>query len=83
MPVCFEKRKKELENMPAYNQNVTYHTKAGGENMAKSNRGKTLKKLPSRGRGTCPLCGKTRIKLLYTHVGESGQLKVCKQCNKK
>ena len=51
--------------------------------MAKSNRGKSLKKLPSRGRGTCPLCGKTRIKLLYTYVGEDGQKKVCKQCNKK
>jgi len=51
--------------------------------LAKSNRGKSLKKLPSRGRGTCPLCGKTRIKLLYTYVGEDGQKKVCKQCNKK
>lgn len=51
--------------------------------MAKSNRGKTLYKLPSRGRGTCPVCGKTRIKLLYTHVGENGQVKVCKYCSKK
>jgi len=51
--------------------------------MAKSNRGKALYKLPSRARGTCPLCGRTRIKLLYTHVGEDGKVKVCKQCSKK
>jgi len=51
--------------------------------MAKSNRGKLLHKLPSRGRGTCPLCGKTRIKLLYTHNGENGPVKVCKNCQNK
>ncbi|GAA3409908.1 hypothetical protein ACFFNY_31115 [Paenibacillus hodogayensis] len=49
--------------------------------MSKSNRGKALWKLPSRGKGTCPVCGTTRIKLLYTRTLEDGaKAKVCKRC---
>lgn len=49
--------------------------------MSKSKRGKALWTLPSRGRGTCPVCRSTRIKLLYTRTAGSGQaLKVCKKC---
>ncbi|MDN4069486.1 hypothetical protein QYF50_16420 [Paenibacillus vini] len=49
--------------------------------MSKSKRGKALWILPSRGRGTCPVCRSTRIKLLYTKMSSSGQaLKVCKKC---
>lgn len=49
--------------------------------MAKSNRGKALWKMPSRGRGTCPVCRATRIKLLYTRTLENGaKAKVCKRC---
>lgn len=49
--------------------------------MAKNKRGKSLWTLPQRGRGTCPVCGSTRIKLLYTKTTSSGQpLKVCKKC---
>jgi hypothetical protein len=45
---------------------------------AKSHRGKTLWKLPSRGRGTCPICKATRIKVLYEIVTDDGnKLKVC------
>lgn len=52
--------------------------------MAKKYRGKTLKKLPSNGRGECPLCKKTRIKLLYPHRTETNQLiQVCKNCRNK
>ncbi|WP_205439606.1 hypothetical protein [Peribacillus alkalitolerans] len=52
--------------------------------MAKRNRGKTLLNLPSRGRGVCPLCGKTGIKLLYPHKTETKQIiKVCKNCRDK
>lgn len=50
--------------------------------MAKNKRGKSLWNLPSRGRGTCPVCGSTRIKLLYTKNTSAGQqLKVCKKCS--
>jgi transcription elongation factor Elf1 len=49
--------------------------------MAKSKRGKILMNLPSRGRGTCPVCGSTRIKLLYDLPKSDGTLlKVCKKC---
>jgi hypothetical protein len=49
--------------------------------MAKRNRGKALEKLPSRGRGDCPLCDRNRIKLLYIHKTEAKEIiKVCKNC---
>ncbi|WP_128894157.1 hypothetical protein [Longirhabdus pacifica] len=52
--------------------------------MAKSNRGKPLRQLFARGRGTCPICKRTRIKLLYEIKGEDGNnMKVCKICSKK
>nr|WP_083778017.1 hypothetical protein [Paenibacillus sp. JDR-2] len=49
--------------------------------MAKTKRGRVLWNLPSRSRGTCPVCGRTRIKLLYTQTTSEGKtLKVCKRC---
>ncbi|MBE9917816.1 hypothetical protein G8C92_27835 [Paenibacillus donghaensis] len=51
--------------------------------MAKTKRGRALWSLPSRGRGTCPVCSSTRIKLLYARTAADGtQLKVCKKCFK-
>lgn len=51
--------------------------------MAKTKRGRILWSLPSRGRGTCPVCDSKRIKLLYTRTGADGTvLKVCKKCFK-
>lgn len=50
--------------------------------MAKSTRGKGLWNTPSRGRGTCPICLSTRIKLLSSVTNSDGkQLKVCKKCS--
>lgn len=50
--------------------------------MAKTNRGKVLWKTVSRGRGTCPVCLSTRIKLLYTNINSNGdKLAVCKKCS--
>lgn len=47
----------------------------------KTHRGKTLWKLPSHGRGTCPLCSTKRIKVLYDVVKpDKSTLKVCKRC---
>ncbi|WP_136608863.1 hypothetical protein [Paenibacillus dokdonensis] len=49
--------------------------------MAKTKRGRILWNLPSRGRGTCPVCDSKRIKLLYTRTTTDGSsLKVCKKC---
>lgn len=47
----------------------------------KAHRGKTLWKLPSHGRGTCPICKTTRIKVLYDLIANDGtKLTVCKRC---
>ncbi|QUW22355.1 hypothetical protein JSQ81_01825 [Sporosarcina sp. Marseille-Q4063] len=52
--------------------------------MGKSNRGKALEKLPSKGRGECPICFRKRIKLLYEYEMENdGMVKVCKNCRQK
>ncbi|WP_410511077.1 hypothetical protein PaeBR_13245 [Paenibacillus sp. BR2-3] len=52
--------------------------------MAKNKRGKALWRMPSRSRGTCPICGSTRIKLLYTGKGTLGEkINVCKKCHGK
>jgi hypothetical protein len=52
--------------------------------MGKQYRGKVLWKLPSRGRGTCPICKRERTKLLYElTIGGSEKIKVCKRCQKK
>ncbi|WP_081765488.1 hypothetical protein [Paenibacillus pini] len=51
--------------------------------MAKTKRGRILWSLPSRGRGTCPVCSATRIKLLYPRTDANGTaVKVCKRCYK-
>ncbi|MEK4062942.1 MULTISPECIES: hypothetical protein [Paenibacillus] len=51
--------------------------------MPKTKRGRVLWNLPSRGRGTCPICETTRIKLLYPKVKSDGTgIKVCKRCSK-
>ena len=50
----------------------------------KSNRGKRLNKLPSKGRGVCPVCGRTGIKLLFDYRTEDDKvLDVCKNCRTK
>lgn len=52
--------------------------------MSKQNRGKALWNLPSRGRGTCPVCKVERIKVLYDKtLGDGNKLKVCKRCRNK
>ncbi len=56
----------------------------GWMEMAKRYRGKTLSKLPSKGRGDCPLCNRKRIKLLYSHKTETKNIiQVCKNCRHK
>ena len=52
--------------------------------MSKKYRGKGLIHLPSRGRGTCPVCKAERIKLLYEIIQDNGgKLTVCKRCRHK
>ncbi|MGG0821488.1 hypothetical protein ABE099_01325 [Paenibacillus turicensis] len=50
--------------------------------MAKTKRGKGLWNTTSRGRGTCPICLSTRIKLLYSATNSEGKtVTVCKRCS--
>jgi len=50
--------------------------------MAKNHRGKGIRNLPAHGRGECPICHHTAIKI--THELKTGDktLKVCKICSK-
>jgi transcription elongation factor Elf1 len=50
--------------------------------MSKNNRGKGLKNLPNHGRGTCPVCKKTGIKVIFEAKIEENTVKVCKVCGK-
>ncbi len=48
--------------------------------MAKNNRGKEVKKLVNKGRGECPACHRTGVKLLYEVKAGDKTIKVCKNC---
>ncbi|MCL2203290.1 MAG: hypothetical protein FWB88_05075 [Defluviitaleaceae bacterium] len=47
--------------------------------MPKPKRGK-LAKLNKDWRGTCPLCNRTGVKILWEKSDDGKPLKVCKQC---
>ena len=48
--------------------------------MAKPNRGKTIRELPSRGRGLCPVCNREGVKILYEQEADGKKVKICKTC---
>jgi hypothetical protein len=48
--------------------------------MAKAHRGKGIRELPSHGRGECPLCKRTSVKILYEQEAGERKLKICKTC---
>ncbi|HON88686.1 MAG TPA: hypothetical protein P5519_06285 [Spirochaetia bacterium] len=48
--------------------------------MSKAHRGKGLKELPSHGRGACPVCKRTGVKLLYDYEQDGAKVKICKIC---
>ena len=49
--------------------------------MAKTKRGKVIKKILG-WRGTCPVCKRKRVKLLWSGIDGNTGLKVCKKCGK-
>ena len=59
------------------------HNKKGVSKMAKTHRGAELRELPNRGRGTCPICARTGVKLLYDLTVKGKNIKVCKKCRKR
>ena len=48
--------------------------------MSKPHRGKSLRELPSRGRGECPVCKRTNVKILYEQDAGEKKVKLCKTC---
>ena len=48
--------------------------------MAKPHRGKGIRELPSRGRGECPVCKRTNVKILYEQDAGEKKVKICKTC---
>ena len=49
--------------------------------MSKSHRGSGIREMQSQGRGACPICKRTGIKLMYEHEVSEKKIMVCKQCN--
>lgn len=49
--------------------------------MAKTHRGKGIRTLEAHGRGICPVCKKTRVKILYEQTIDGNSVKICKVCN--
>jgi len=49
--------------------------------MAKSHRGAGIRDQVNQGRGTCPLCRRTAIKVMYEHEVNDKKIMVCKQCH--
>ena len=49
--------------------------------MSKNHRGSGIRSLPNHGRGTCAICGKTDIKVLFEKDIDGKTVKICKFCN--
>ncbi len=47
--------------------------------MSKPNRGRNIKKVAN-WRGTCPLCDRKRVKLLWPYTKDGDTINVCKIC---
>lgn len=48
--------------------------------MSKNHRGSGIRSLPAHGRGTCGICGKERIKVLFEQEVNGQQVSICKYC---
>lgn len=49
--------------------------------MSKAHRGSGITGEYNQGRGTCPVCKRTQVKILYEATVEGEKAKVCKACN--
>jgi hypothetical protein len=48
--------------------------------MSKAHRGKGIAELAAGGRGECPVCKRSGVKLLYEQEIEGAKTKICKNC---
>jgi hypothetical protein len=51
-----------------------------GGAMAKTHRGKGLRTVFNNGRGTCPVCKRTAVKVVYEVTVKEKTVKMCKTC---
>ena len=49
--------------------------------MSKAHRGTGVRSEPNHGRGVCPVCGASQVKVLYEKEVDGKKVKVCKVCN--
>lgn len=49
--------------------------------MSKNHRGAGIRTLPAKGRGTCPICKKENIKVLFEKEIDGNTVNICKYCN--
>jgi len=48
--------------------------------MSKAHRGKGIKDLYASGRGECPVCKRSNVKILYEQEAGEQKVKICKTC---
>jgi RNA polymerase subunit RPABC4/transcription elongation factor Spt4 len=48
--------------------------------MSKAHRGKGLREIVAAGRSTCPVCGRTAVKVVYEQEIDGKKTKICKIC---
>jgi len=48
--------------------------------MSKAHRGKGIRELPAHGRGVCPVCKRSNVKILYEQEVNGAKVKICKTC---
>jgi len=48
--------------------------------MSKAHRGQGIRELVNSGRGVCPLCKRTAIKVVYDQDFDGKKVSICKQC---
>ena len=48
--------------------------------MSKPHRGKSIRDQAFRGRGECPVCKRTFVKILYEQEAGDKKVKICKTC---
>ncbi len=49
--------------------------------MSKAHRGTGIRQEYNSGKGTCPICKRTQIKVLYDTTIDEKKVKICKTCN--
>jgi hypothetical protein len=49
--------------------------------MSKAHRGSGIRKMANHGRGTCPVCKREGVKLMYEQTIDGNKTNICKACD--